>query len=164
MREKGQDTEMNQEIDGWRSRVSTPRGVTHCPIIHLATDPLRLAGRRAWRGVSALTYELALMVRKLKREARTEQRCLLAAEEIEFRLHFLEFLPLLRFLSFRDDFAKLARMFAVESFLDSDSEWRMPGVADDHACPGNRLEKRPMPANRANQRARHRESEQPGEH
>jgi len=146
-----------------RIQVSTPRGVTYRGIIHLATDPV-LTGRGAWWSVSGLTQKFAPMAREFKRHAKTRHRCLLAAEEIEFRLHFLGFRLLLRLLSFCDDFAECARVFAVESFLDSDSEWRMLRVADDHACPGDRLEKCPVPANRANQRGRHRESEQAGEH
>jgi hypothetical protein len=55
------------------------------------------------------------------------------------------------FFAVFDDLAKMAGMFAIEGFFDSDRQRRAFRVIDHHADPRDGLEERPVSANGKNQ-------------
>ena len=81
-------------------------------------------------------------------ENETERR----VGEFQFLRRFGKFRLLLRFFSGGDRFAKLARMFAVESALHRFGNGNAVKILREHVRPRDSLEHGPMPANRRDER------------
>jgi hypothetical protein len=93
-----------------------------------------------------------------------ENKCELDIRNLQLIPFKFIFRLFLGFFALGDLFAKAARMLPVEGFLDRFSERGFLGVANDHPCPRDRLQKRPMQSNRTGQGQGNQNSRQPRSH
>jgi hypothetical protein len=84
--------------------------------------------------------------------------------QVESGFNFETVSFLLLFFAFLDRNTEPAGMLAVEGLLQSDGQRGVLGVINRHAHPGDRLQHRPMPADRGNQRESNQELAKPSSH